>query len=255
MRRFLLIDPDARRAMTLVGAFEASGVETEHIPEAVSALERVRECRPDAIVYAADQVGLTPGELVEALDLENLLGEIALLIFGRETAIQAGPLDATCFVQEDESRILTANRILAALDPEKSEAKSRRSDKCSPAAEASRISLEGSLEGVGLPELILFFGRTVSTGRLSLQFGDATASLYYRRGFLLHAEADSVTGLEAVTELLARRPAPGGIPFAFTSTSEESMVGVPQTLEIHGMELLLEAGMRLDHASREEAGP
>lgn len=64
------------------------------------------------------------------------------------------------------------------------------------------MSLSGSLRDIGIIDLIQFPHQGRKTGLLTVRSGEGAALLYYQQGNLIHAENESLSGVEALVPLV-----------------------------------------------------
>lgn len=230
--RILIAEERAPLSERLSGIVEKAGFEPVVVYSGQVVLSQVRALLPEVVILS-DQIG-PPGasETARRIKEDPTTGAIPIIMLSssvgeEDAASESYPVEACLALSSDEASLTNLIRLLA-----------RGTSRRPRAYGASVGSLEGSLRGSPLSEILQFLFLTGKAGRVTVTEGDRHGSIYFGAGTVLHADFEEARGTDAFFHACFL----GRGEFRF-----EPGVKAPEpTMRESGVELLLEAARRLD---------
>lgn len=237
--QLLLVDADPRSMRVLEVSLRAEGFDVVTATDANQALEKCQAQVPD-LILTETRLGETDGfELVKQLKAKPEHAQVPIVFLSNQKSIddkikglQLGVEDyltKPIFVRELITRI---NMLLAR----------RTHDRIQEGAPtSSRTRFAGSLEDMGVVDLLQTLDVSRKTGVLRVRSTKYQAAVYFQEGQLVDAELGRLAGEEAVYRMLTWHA--GEFEVEIKAITQENVVNKPlQTLLMEGMRRVDEWG-------------
>ncbi|HEX2879946.1 MAG TPA: DUF4388 domain-containing protein [Polyangiaceae bacterium] len=237
--QLLLVDADPRSMRVLEVSLRAEGFDVVTATDANQALEKCQAQVPDLILTETRLAEMDGFELVKQLKAKPEYAQIPIVFLSNQKSIddkikglQLGVEDyltKPIFVRELITRI---NMLLAR----------RTHDRIQEGAPtSSRTRFAGSLEDMGVVDLLQTLDVSRKTGVLRVRSGKYQAAVYFQEGQLVDAEMGRLAGEEAVYRMLTWHA--GEFEVEIKAITQENVVNKPlQTLLMEGMRRVDEWG-------------
>jgi CheY-like chemotaxis protein len=244
--RVLLIDSNVLFVKRLTEALRKEGFEVSHHAGAAYALTMIEWNPPDIILCATELREMGAFEIVPGLRSDPKTEKIPLMAIGSHS--EKGPLEAYragCddYIDRRTNPADIASHIRAFL---RSARHGFQPTEMIPTVETS---LSGNLAHLDLPGIVQMLDQSRQTGALHVNAGAIDAVLFFASGEILHAECGTVTGDEAVLQIVkdCQRAGIGVYKFIAGATTSR------QTVHRRATDLLLDALRELDEESQQPA--
>lgn len=257
------------RAHALLGT--GRGLDASFAEGALSALTRLERDRPDLVVCDESLGDMGGADLLDILRNDPATARCPFLLIAREKPAHfGGPLDLWhapgLSPQELVGVVLGHLEELPREEPTAPPAEAADpggegpltddlllddgpDDGAAPeeTADEGGAGLQGTLELIGLFDLLTFFNQMRKSGRLFVHLGE-TAQLVLDGGQVVWAEHGGLSGEAAFHRTYAATEATPGAPFTFHPLRQGEVRDLPHTITTPTQHLMLEATVQLDHA-------
>jgi len=187
--QIIIVEPSPPLRTRMARSLEAAGFKVTAVESATEALQVCSEWRPDAMVSAADMVGMTGMDLAYAMSEHSTLSDVPLVLtgddgdLGRLEAFRAGVRDYVPRPFLDEELVIRVHRIAAP-------------------APASNLGLRGSIGDISIPTLLSLFEFERKSGVLLLLDQGQIARIFVAEGRCIKVESSGSNGATRPKERL-----------------------------------------------------
>jgi CheY-like chemotaxis protein len=198
----LLVDADVCSARILEVSLKREGYNVTAVTDGIEALEQMATSAPDLVLTDTHLPRLDGYALVRQLKDNVAWADVPVVFLSRERSVEdkvrglelgvEDYLTKPIFVRE----LLTRVKILLARRDQEGIA-SR------PSSALGRMHLSGSIEDMTVVDLVQMFEVARKSGILKLYDGRRTATIFFRDGKIVDAEAGALRGERAVFRMLA----------------------------------------------------
>ncbi|BDP43454.1 hypothetical protein DAETH_34230 (plasmid) [Deinococcus aetherius] len=251
------------RAHALLGS--GRGLDASFAEGALYALTRLERIVPDLIVCDETLADMGGEDFFEIVRNDPATARCPFLLIAREKPARlVGPLDLWhapgLSPQELIGVVLEHLERLGTRPPEvPGEGENSFSDDLllddaqdggptpDEALDEGGAGLHGTLELIGLFDLLTFLNQMRKSGQLLVQFGEVVAQFVLDGGEVVSAEYGVLSGEAAFSRTFAMTEATPGAPFTFHPLRQSEVRGLPHTITTPTQHLMLEATVQLDH--------
>ena len=225
MARILIVDNEEQQLSRVTASLRRAGIEVNEAECVCSALEVVREQRPDLVVSAEHFPALDVLDFLEIKRGEPAMNEMAMVVVSpsRARKLECFKLGCDDFITLPVEDAELFFRICALL---------RR---------IGSKGVRGQFADISILDLVQMLVASRRDGRLSVEFSQGAGGLYFKDGHVFHATIGKDVGEEAFLTIL-RASQKGG---SFVFIAEES-TGIEKTIEKRTDHLLLGLANILD---------
>ncbi len=230
--QILIIDDDEAQLDRLAFLLEKAGFGVESAGCVVAGLESAKTLNPDLIISRETLPDLALTDLLEIKNEEPSLVDIPVVALIDEAAERIEYYRAGCqdviSIPFDEAELLFRIRIAM-----------RRS---------GPKGVSGSFSHINLIDLIQMLISSRRDGKLDIDCGESSGTLFFKEGQVVHAVADGLSGEEAFIKLLRESQSAGGSGGEFNFNSEKLPEKTPESITQRTDHLLLSLANVLDES-------
>jgi DNA-binding response OmpR family regulator len=230
-QNLLLVDADPRSLRLLEVSLRKAGFSITTCADVDSALELVELVEPNMIIADTRLPGRDGFELVEALRAKPNVAHIPLMFLSSDPTVEGKVRGLQLGIEDYLTKPATIREILARVKYVM--ARSER--------QTSKTRFSGSLEDMGLVDLLQTIDMSRKSGVLRLSSGKRLGSISFHEGRLIDAELGLLRGEQAIYRFLLWNE--GKFEIEFRDVNAEDKLGVAtQALLMEGMRRLDEWG-------------
>ena len=244
--RVLLIDSNVYFVKRITDALVKEGFQVFHHPEASYALTMIEWNPPDIILCAKELREMGAFEVVPVLRGDPKTMNLPLMALGNSA--DRGPLEAYragCddYIDRRRNPADIASHIRSFLRS------SQHGFQPTEMLSTTDTSLSGNLEHLDLPGIMQMLDQTRKTGALHVNAGETDAVLFFESGEIHHAECGTLTGEDAVLQIIknCQKSGSGAYKLIAGTTSNQ------RTVHRRSMDLLLDALREFDEENQHPA--
>ena len=234
-RRALLCDPDTVETTVLELRMIEQGFDVTIARNSTDALEHLKTSEIDVVISEVDIKPLDGFKLLQKMQSGKTAG-IPFIFLSKQTnseIVQKGfELGASDFISKPASADVVALKIRQVLD----------SARPKGTAAATVRGVSGSLEEMGLPDVVQILFHSRKSGRLSVVSGEKKGEIQFSEGWIFDAVYADQRGEEAFYEMLNLSTGHFELDPNFRPT-EQLIQASPESLLLEGMR-------RMDEANR-----
>ncbi len=241
----MIVSSDTARAKILQLDMQLEGFFTEIAPSAMYATSILERSQPDVIVADNDLPDLTGADLHEIVRGDPALKATAYILLADTTpdGLETKNNDIVMPVNSTPSDIsLIAKRLVEEV--------MRQLHFEVTMSSIREPSIGGSLDEADLLNLMQWFAKANSTGKLRIVLGDQNSVIYFLQGRPIHAEHQGRIGEEAVLRLCNHAGNSSNGRFYFETLETVSLELQTRTIRKSLFQLLLELSSFDSHAAK-----
>jgi CheY-like chemotaxis protein len=244
--RVLLIDSNVYFVKRITDALVKEGFQVFHHPEASYALTMIEWNPPDIILCATELREMGAFEVVPVLRGDPKTMNLPLMALGNSA--DRGPLEAYragCddYIDRRRNPADIASHIRSFLRS------SQHGFQPTEMLSTTDTSLSGNLEHLDLPGIMQMLDQTRKTGALHVNAGETDAVLFFESGEIHHAECGTLTGEEAVLQIIKNCQKSGSGAYKLIAGTTSNL----RTVHRRSMDLLLDALREFDEENQHPA--
>jgi CheY-like chemotaxis protein len=244
--RVLLIDSNVYFVKRITDALVKEGFQVFHHPEASYALTMIEWNPPDIILCATELREMGAFEVVPVLRGDPKTMNLPLMALGNSA--DRGPLEAYragCddYIDRRRNPADIASHIRSFLRS------SQHGFQPTEMLSTTDTSLSGNLEHLDLPGIMQMLDQTRKTGALHVNAGETDAVLFFESGEIHHAECGTLTGEDAVLQIIKNCQKSGSCAYKLIAGTTSNQ----RTVHRRSMDLLLDALREFDEENQHPA--
>lgn len=230
--QLLLVDADPRSMRVLEVSLRAEGFDVVTATDTNQALEKCQAQAPD-LILTETRLGETDGfELVKQLKAKPEHAQIPIVFLSNQKSIEDKIKGLQLGVEDYLTKPIFVRELITRINMLLARRTHDRIQEGAPTSSRTRFS--GSLEDMGVVDLLQTLDVSRKTGVLRVRSGKYQAAVYFQEGQLVDAEMGRLSGEEAVYRMLIWHA--GEFEVEIKAITQENVVNKPlQTLLMEGM--------------------
>ncbi len=242
-RQLLLVDADPRSVRVLEVSLKKAGYSVTTASDGADALAKIQYSTPDLVLTDTKLPRLDGYELVRRLKENGDLGNIPVVFLTSQKSIEDKIRGLELGVEDYLTKPIFVRELIARVNLLLARRTQERMATTVPAS--ARTRLAGSLEDMGVVDLIQTFEVSRKSGVAKMQDGSREAFVYFRDGKVVDAELGRLRGEEAVYRALIWSS--GSFEVEFRPISNDDVISTTtQGLLMEGMRRVDEWGRLLE---------
>ena len=242
-RQLLLVDADPRSVRVLEVSLKKAGYSVTTASDGADALAKVEYSTPDLILTDTKLPRLDGYELVRRLKEESEFGNIPVVFLTSQKSIEDKIRGLELGVEDYLTKPIFVRELLARVNLLLARRTQERMATSMPVSARTRLS--GSLEDMGVVDLLQTFEVSRKSGIARIGDGHREAIVYFRDGKVVDAELGRLRGEEAVYRALIWSS--GNFEVEFRPVSNDDVIPTStQGLLMEGMRRVDEWGRLLE---------
>ncbi|HMR79070.1 MAG TPA: response regulator, partial [Polyangiaceae bacterium] len=242
-RQLLLVDADPRSVRVLEVSLKKAGYSVTTASDGADALAKIQYSTPDLVLTDTKLPRLDGYELVRRLKENGDLGNIPVVFLTSQKSIEDKIRGLELGVEDSLTKPIFVRELIARVNLLLARRTQERMATTVPAS--ARTRLAGSLEDMGVVDLIQTFEVSRKSGVAKMQDGSREAFVYFRDGKVVDAELGRLRGEEAVYRALIWSS--GSFEVEFRPISNDDVISTTtQGLLMEGMRRVDEWGRLLE---------
>ncbi|MBN8616472.1 MAG: DUF4388 domain-containing protein, partial [Deltaproteobacteria bacterium] len=242
-KSLLLVDGDVRSLRVLEVSLRKAGYNLTTCGTAKDAIETLEYASPDLILSDTRLPGMDGFALVEALRLNSDWAAIPIMFLSSDTSVESKVRGLQLGVEDYLTKPIYTKEILARIHLALN--RRERDSFARGRASLSKTRFTGSLEDMGLVDLLQTIDVSRKSGVLDLRGPQGHGTITFRDGQILDAELGRIHGERAVYRLLLWSE--GDFDIEFRPVRSEAHIQTPTTgLLMEGMRRVDEWGRLLE---------
>ncbi len=242
-RQLLLVDADPRSVRVLEVSLKKAGYSVTTASDGADALAKIEYSTPDLILTDTKLPRLDGYELVRRLKDNSEFGNIPVVFLTSQKSIEDKIRGLELGVEDYLTKPIFVRELLARVNLLLARRTQERMATSMPVSARTRLS--GSLEDMGVVDLLQTFEVSRKSGMARITDGHREANVYFRDGKVVDAELGRLRGEEAVYRALIWSS--GNFEVEFRPVSNEDVIPTStQGLLMEGMRRVDEWGRLLE---------
>jgi DNA-binding response OmpR family regulator len=242
-RQLLLVDADPRSVRVLEVSLKKAGYSVTTASDGIDALDKIEFSNPDLILADTRLPRLDGFELVRRLKQRGDAVSVPVVFLTSQKSIEDKIRGLELGVEDYLTKPIFVRELITRVNLLLARRTQERMATTLPASRRTRLS--GSLEDMGVVDLLQTFEVSRKSGTATIDAGGRQAAIYFRDGKVVDAKLDRLTGEEAVYRALIWTS--GQFEVEFCPVSNEDVIATSnQGLLMEGMRRVDEWGRLLE---------